>query len=468
MYLCDLHIQNLKLLRDFRLSFLEDDGSPRMWTVLIGENGTAKTSILQAIAMSAAGRLQVNSLAKAAVGHLRDRRQDQPELRVDAAFGEPDCDGVIPSRFGTRVSLKRHESTIRAEDREIEGGGGRMNMNDLDSLRASNEAGMFVAAYGVSRFLPDPLYSGTLQQPAIERMESLFQPRAALHSLAFADAFPAGGDPRRAFATVLRDALKRHPMLAPAIDAIELRGAGGVGKAHDLLERDRFTVSIGGKQHKLPATALSHGYQSTIAWVADLIGHAMLEDPHVEAPTDIKGIVLVDEIDAFLHPVWQAGLVDALRTVFPKVQFIVSTHSPVILAGVRPHEIVRLGHEQAAGDVVRLVHDPDTGDLVAAPVSPARIDTSGEPDPRMLTGTAIYRDWFGLDRLTLHPHGSELQEYTRLAADPLRDAADDKRLTALKKTLKSANMGELPPPVRRRSTEPRRAISTGGKREAGG
>ena len=46
-----------------------------MWTVIIGENGTAKTSILQAIALTAAGQLHVNGLAQPVIGHLRDRRR---------------------------------------------------------------------------------------------------------------------------------------------------------------------------------------------------------------------------------------------------------------------------------------------------------------------------------------------------------------------------------------------------------
>lgn len=73
MYIEHLHIQNLKLLRDFELDFVDADGEPRMWTVIIGPNGTGKTSILQAIALTAAGSLQVNGLAKPVIGHLVDR-----------------------------------------------------------------------------------------------------------------------------------------------------------------------------------------------------------------------------------------------------------------------------------------------------------------------------------------------------------------------------------------------------------
>ena len=55
MYVREVHIQNVKLLRDVRLSFLRGD-EERMWTVLVGENGVGKTTILQCIALAASGR----------------------------------------------------------------------------------------------------------------------------------------------------------------------------------------------------------------------------------------------------------------------------------------------------------------------------------------------------------------------------------------------------------------------------
>ena len=105
------------------------------------------------------------------------------------------------------------------------------------------------------------------------------------------------------------------------------------------------------------AVALSHGYQSTIAWIADLIGHVMLEASEPIAAAQIEGVVLVDEIDLYLHPTWQATLIGALRRIFPKVQFVVTTHSPVLLASLSPEEIVVVDHNPETGNVERFVHD---------------------------------------------------------------------------------------------------------------
>ena len=89
----------------------------------------------------------------------------------------------------------------------------------------------------------------------------------------------------RLFHRVLKRALLNVESLLPHITDLELRGYGGVNKPGALLERDRFLQEIGELQLKVPGVALAHGYQSTIAWIAD-------------------------EIDLYLHP--QATLIPAL------------------------------------------------------------------------------------------------------------------------------------------------------------
>ena len=291
----------------------------------------------------------------------------------------------------------------------------------LDDARSHNTPRWFVAGYGVARFLPDVGRVVTLDRPSIERMMPLFDPTIALTSTGFSGYF---GDEEKArrFYLVLRHALLNVASLLPDITDLELRGYGGVKKPGDLLERDRFAQRVGtGEPLKVPGVALAHGYQSTIAWLADLVGHMLLEaDAEVE-PEDMEGVVLVDEIDLYLHPVWQATLIPALRKTFPKMQFIVTTHSPVVLSRVAPHEVVRLASWGDTGDVVEVVHDPETGDLAPAG------DVHGEgvrPDARMMTGSEIFREHFGLEGTTPNPMGDALRRYALLASDPFRTEAE--------------------------------------------
>jgi hypothetical protein len=151
--------------------------------------------------------------------------------------------------------------------------------------------------------------------------------------------------------------------------------------------------------------------------------------------TEMEGLVLLDEIDLYLHPLWQATFVTALRRVFPKMQFIATTHSPVVLADLAPDEIVRLIVDQPTGDVVQGAWDRKTGE-----VGRANGHSAPPPDPRPMTGSELYRTWFGLDRLTPNPHGEELRRYLVLKGDPAPSPGDKRELQGLAEALRKANV----------------------------
>jgi predicted ATP-binding protein involved in virulence len=95
----------------------------------------------------------------------------------------------------------------------------------------------------------------------------------------------------------------------------------------------------GEKSVKVPATWLSQGYQGMIAWVADVIGHQFWEIDAEVPVSEMEGLVLIDELDLFLHPKWQVGLIRALKATFPRLQFVVTTHSPMLLVSCERDEV---------------------------------------------------------------------------------------------------------------------------------
>ena len=118
----------------------------------------------------------------------------------------------------------------------------------------------------------------------------------------------------------------------------------------------------------------------------------------------------------------------------------------VILAGLAPHEVVRLQVDADSGDVIRAGWDPKTGQLIAA-----NGHNWPQPDPRPMTGSEIYNTWFGVDRLTPNPHGETLRRYLVLAEDPFRTDREQHDLIQLEKELRKSNIGELPAPAPRRA-----------------
>ena len=92
---------------------------------------------------------------------------------------------------------------------------------------------------------------------------------------------------------------------------------------------------------------VGYGYQVTLAWVVDLAQKMFVRYPYPESgnPLHEPAIVLVDEIDLHLHPEWQRKIISFLKTQFPRTQFIVTTHSPLIVQSAEDINLVLLKKE---------------------------------------------------------------------------------------------------------------------------
>jgi predicted ATP-binding protein involved in virulence len=91
-----------------------------------------------------------------------------------------------------------------------------------------------------------------------------------------------------------------------------------------------------GEQEILPVSLLSDGTRTMISLIADLAFRCVCLNglSGSDSPLNSPGIVMIDEIDLHLHPRWQQRVLHSLRQAFPKIQFIVTTHSPQVLSTV--------------------------------------------------------------------------------------------------------------------------------------
>jgi predicted ATP-binding protein involved in virulence len=100
----------------------------------------------------------------------------------------------------------------------------------------------------------------------------------------------------------------------------------------------------------LPFSLLSDGQRSMLAMVADIAYRMAQLNPHLveNVALETPGVVLIDELDLHLHPKWQRKVVDNLRRAFPKVQFFATSHSPFIIQSLRPGELIDLNQIDGA------------------------------------------------------------------------------------------------------------------------
>lgn len=172
-------------------------------------------------------------------------------------------------------------------------------------------------------------------------------------------------------------------------------------------------VEPDGTRHELRIEQLSEGYKIVIATVADLAARMAEANPDMENPLTARGIVLIDEVDLHLHPKWQRSILQDLHRVFPNVQFIVSTHSPIIVVGAA--EIAQ---------VVNLNTIPDNTDDVVPSITVSNV------------GQVLLSELFGLKSLQSPEWDAKIQERDEILAKPELTAEDETRLAQLDEEMK--------------------------------
>ena len=123
---------------------------------------------------------------------------------------------------------------------------------------------------------------------------------------------------------------------------------------------------------RMPINQLSDGYKSTISLVADIAYRMAVLNPQLlgDVCKETDGIVLIDEVDLHLHPTWQQRILGDLKAIFPKVQFIVSTHAPAVINTAKSENIVLLEDGEAyepSGEV----HGKDTNTIISSVMNSA-------------------------------------------------------------------------------------------------
>lgn len=106
----------------------------------------------------------------------------------------------------------------------------------------------------------------------------------------------------------------------------------------------------------VPLSQLSDGLRNMVVMISDIAFRCYKLNPHLgmNAALETSGIVLIDEVDMFLHPSWQQRVIDALRKAFPCIQFVVTTHSPQVLSTV-PKECIRVLGTNTLGEAVAAI-----------------------------------------------------------------------------------------------------------------
>jgi predicted ATP-binding protein involved in virulence len=151
---------------------------------------------------------------------------------------------------------------------------------------------------------------------------------------------------------------------------------------------------------------LSDGEKCLLALVGDLARRLALANPKLVNPLEGSGIVLVDELELHLHPVWQRAIIPALERTFPCCQFIVSTHSAPILGHIRQDSVFLLSHEPDNIKVRRLTTYGQDADRILEEV----FGTTARPVEVENRLQRLFSEIDGNDLESARVHARELEE----------------------------------------------------------
>lgn len=300
--------------------------------LILGDNGGGKSSVLRALAIAilAPALMESGFIAYRLVrrGKPEEHNYDKAFLKI---FGKAGPGEFQLRQEGTKISTAI-ELIARIEKR----GGRSLDRINLEDTPASPlteqlfddySPAFFVAGYGATRRVETGDFSPSSARRArglrYQRVAGLFEDHLALVPLQSWLPHIQRVDPRR-----FVEAIELLNAVLP--DNIEFRGEQDQ-------EDDQYVFLFDGVN--TPFAALSDGYRAFIGWVGDLISH-LNEVASPDKPLVAQsGLVLVDEIDLHLHPSWQREVIPKLAAAFPKLQFVFTSHSPLVASTVQRQNV---------------------------------------------------------------------------------------------------------------------------------
>jgi len=329
-----MKIQNLRLDNFRSKEKLEIQLGSRL-TLLIGENGSGKTSILDALAIGLGAVLTHLPKVSGISFRKNDIRQKEDRLAPFVRVELETTEGLRWDRTERRDKSKKTYELFSAK------AGLQSLRKYLDDkiINPFNEGRHFFlpvfSYYGVSRALLDVPLRRRGFPKTNQRFEAL---ENALNSISrFKSAFVWFYNKEfeeQQKQKELRSFDYRLPELEAVRQAIT-RIFPDISEPHIKVNPLRFEVKKDGES--LDITQLSDGYKTLLSLVIDLASRMALANPGLENPLDGDAVVMIDEIDLHLHPEWQRRVVGDLLYAFPNAQFILTTHSPYIVSSINNH-----------------------------------------------------------------------------------------------------------------------------------
>jgi predicted ATP-binding protein involved in virulence len=358
-YFTSIELENVRCFGERQVLDLTDGkGLPAQWTILLGDNGVGKTTLLQCIAW----------MRMKPLDFPQNQNGDEPiyvEKWAPALSDEENEVFESLLRVGSRVRLELKASMCQYQRlaapsperkdfttvSKLYGVKGELRNHESKSEIAAlyyGEPPIF--AYGAGRFMGrENLANIALEDPIASRLAGpteLYDAEEILSELDYAAAKKKRGAKKR-----LETVIQMLTKILPHVKRIDIYGP----KILDV-PGEESGVKITTPYGSVPLRALSLGYQTTLAWAVDLAWRLFRFYPDSADPLSEPAVVLIDELDLHLHPRWQRIIVGILTALFPQTQFIATAHSPLIVQAAASANLAVIQRER---NHVVIENDPE-------------------------------------------------------------------------------------------------------------
>jgi len=346
MHLTKLAITNIRSISSFSLDFRTEETAG--WHVILGDNGAGKSSVIRSLALVLSGGPSVSATRQDWQSWLRageSRGSVEATFHRDAEFDNYIKTGKQSGSMTLRAELSRITDTISRDAVQLAFSGSTSTANR--SLW-SNALGWFSASFGPFRRFTggDREWDRLFVAPEYRR--------AASHLSAFGEDVALTEALRWLQQLHVLSLEEAHSQTSRIRDAVRefINRSGLLPHGSQIVDISSQRVTLkDGEGNEVPVEQMSDGYRSVLSLTFELIRQmfavfgpdtALEHIDSKRAIVNLPGVVAIDEIDAHLHPAWQARIGNWFIERFPQIQFIVSTHSPIICRAAKRGTIWRL------------------------------------------------------------------------------------------------------------------------------
>ena len=349
MKLKNLKITNYRCFKETELDFDESI------TLIVGQNGAGKTTILDAVAVSI-GTFLLGIDGGVSRGIAKD----------DARYEFYDLDGTIDSQHQFPVSIESIGDCLNQQNvkwiRSLNSTSGKTTVKDAGELTSlAKKAQNQIMTGDKSLVLPLISYYGTgrLYAQKKEKRNLKFLTEFK-RQVGYVDCMAAESNEKLMlnwFQTQTLKSLQKQqktgilepPVLLKTVEKAICRcyeRISGSRNASISFELDTHRLMLEfetaeGDAQKFAMDEMSDGYKNTLSMIGDIAYRMAVLNPVLgdRVLEKTPGIVLIDEIDLHLHPQWQQTILSDLHAIFPEIQFIVSSHAPAVINSVQREQI---------------------------------------------------------------------------------------------------------------------------------